>query len=67
MIESLAINLIGEPSKRDTRKHELRYGSHGSLKIDLKRGRFSDFENDVHGDALDLIKRFRNYSTSEAI
>src|SRR5215831_13956566 len=61
LIEPLARKFFGEPnehlSRTPSRPNELRFGSNGSLKIDLKRGTWFDFEDKAGGGVLDLIKR----------
>lgn len=57
-IPDLAIALLGEPTLKKT--HEWRYGSKGSLTINISgdyQGRFYDFEQGSHGSALDLVTR----------
>jgi hypothetical protein len=49
--------LLGEPNKELSSKKELRYGSRGSLSIDLEKGTWFDHEQDVGGGTLDLITR----------
>jgi 5S rRNA maturation endonuclease (ribonuclease M5) len=58
IIEPVARILLGEPNKRLSKKPgELRFGSHGSLAVDLKAGRFYDHEAKEGGGLLDLIER----------
>jgi len=55
LIEPVARILLGEPNLTLSSKHELRYGSRGSLAIDLKKGVWRDHERGVGGGVLDLI------------
>lgn len=57
IIESVARELLGEPNKSLSSKSEWRYGTKGSLKIDLTKATFSDFENNYGGGTLALIQR----------
>src|SRR5438552_2560446 len=56
LIEPVARALLGEPNPESTRK-ELRYGSRGSLSIDLEKGTWFDFETGKGGGVLALIER----------
>jgi AAA domain len=56
-IESIARALLGAPNKQLSKDTELRYGTHGSLKIDLGRNAWFDHEANVGGGVLDLINR----------
>ena len=61
-IETVALKLLGEPtSKRGT---EWRYGNHGSLSIDTKRGLWFSHEEGVGGGLVDLVER--HYGTTLA-
>ena len=61
-IETVALRLLGEPtSKRGT---EWRYGNHGSLSIDTKRGLWFDHESNEGGGLVDLVER--HYGTTIA-
>lgn len=49
---------------------QIRFRSKGSLAVWItgsSRGRFSDFESDQHGDALDLVRHIRGGSMAEAM
>ena len=50
----VALQLLGEP--RTKRSHEWRYGTHGSLVVNVDAGTWWDFENDKGGGLIDLIK-----------
>ncbi len=56
-IGDVARHLYGEPNKRLSSSNELRFGSNGSLAIDLKNGRWYDHEAECGGGVVDLIKR----------
>jgi hypothetical protein len=57
LIGEIARALLGRPNTAPSYETELRYGSHGSLRIDLKKGVWFDFEAGEGGGALDLISR----------
>jgi len=56
LMKSVALRLLGEPNRKLSKAREWRYGAHGSLRVDLVRGRFDDFEYGVSGGVLDLIE-----------
>ena len=50
--------LLGAPNQSLSKQgKEWRYGTHGSLAIDLHKGTYFDFEIDKGSGVLDLIKR----------
>ncbi|WP_066451880.1 toprim domain-containing protein [Halomonas chromatireducens] len=53
----VARELLGEPNKELSRKDELRFGTHGSLAIDLDAGTWYSHEEQRGGGVLDLISR----------
>ena len=57
LIEPVARFLLGEPNKALSSAHELRYGSRGSLSVDLRKGTWHDHELGAGGGLLDLITR----------
>ena len=57
LLPAIAERFLGEPTSR--RGTELRFGTHGSLSLDLGKGTWFDHENEVGGGAIDLIKRER--------
>lgn len=54
-IEQAASILLGDPSQ--TKPNEWRYGTHGSLAIDIEAGTWYDHERQEGGGVLDLIQR----------
>ena len=56
-IASIAADLLGEPNRQLSTDADLRYGSNGSLHIDVAAGRFYDHEARQGGGVLDLIAR----------
>lgn len=63
-VQSVALELLGDPT--ESTKTELRYGSRGSLSIDLEKGTFFDHEQGHGGGVLDLIVRERGGTRQEA-
>ena len=57
LMEAVARHFFGEPNERLSKKGELRFGSHGSLSIDLEKAAWFDHEANQGGGPLDLIKR----------
>ena len=66
-MEPVARHLLGDPNTRLSTAAELRYGTNGSLSIDLNSGTFYDHEAGVGGGVLDLIKREAGYDGAAAI
>lgn len=56
-MRDVALELLGEPNKRMSSKDELRWGSNGSMSVDLKKGTFFDHQAKAGGGVLDLIAR----------
>ena len=52
----VARELLGEPNPRLSSKTELRFGSHGSMAIDLIKGTWFDHEAGEGGGTLDLLR-----------
>ena len=57
-IKDIALELLGEPNKRLSSNNELRFGSFGSMSIDLDKNTFFDHEANEGGGVVDLLKRF---------
>ncbi len=55
-LPALARILLGEPNANRSTKTSLRYGSKGSLSIDLTKGVWNNFETDESGNCFELIK-----------
>jgi len=62
----IARKLLGDPNPNLTTPDEWRYGSRGSLSIDLHRGIWHDHEQNTGGGMLDLICRERGGNRAEA-
>jgi putative DNA primase/helicase len=57
IIEPVARRLLGEPNRRASTKTVLRFGTHGSMSVDLAKGVWTDHEIGQGGGVLDLIER----------
>jgi hypothetical protein len=66
LIEPLARHFLGEPNKRLSGKNELRFGKHGSLSIDLKKGTWYDHETQAGGGAIDPVRVQKSLEAGEA-
>jgi hypothetical protein len=55
LMEPVAIRLLGEPSQKHG--NEWRYGTRGSLSVDIGKGRWFDHEANKGGGVFDLIRR----------
>jgi hypothetical protein len=67
LMHAVAAALLGEPNKHHLKPGELRYGSHGSLSIDLRKGTYFDHEAGKGGGVLDLVRRVKGFDNGEAI
>jgi 5S rRNA maturation endonuclease (ribonuclease M5) len=56
LMADVASKLLGEPNHKLSSKTELRYGTHGSLSVDLTKGTYYDHEAGHGGGVLDLIE-----------
>jgi hypothetical protein len=56
-MEQVARVLLGEPNGKLSNKEELRFGTHGSVSVQLEKGLWYDFEKNCGGGVLDLIER----------
>ena len=69
-IEAVARHLYGEPNPQLSHGAELRFGSRGSLRVTTAgahRGTWHDFESEVGGGVLDLIRHALGLSNGAAI
>jgi hypothetical protein len=53
----IATALLREPNKALSSKRELRFGTHGSMSVDLTKGLYFDHENSEGGSLFQLIRR----------
>jgi putative DNA primase/helicase len=66
----VAVLLLGPPNRRLSTRRELRFGNKGSLAVVIagpKTGAWFDHESGTGGDLIDLIRRKRGGSLSDAI
>ena len=64
-IEDVAHALFGEPNPVLSTRAQLRFGTHGSLAIEIageKRGEWYDHENKIGGGVLDLVRKHTGLS-----
>jgi hypothetical protein len=61
-MERVALALLGEPNRRLSKAKELRFGTNGSLSVDLEKGRWFSHEAQQGGGVLALIEHV-NQST----
>lgn len=69
-IGDLARDLLGEPNRALSGAQQLRFGTHGSVAVEIggdNTGRWYDHEQDVGGDGLELIKHQRHVVNGEAL
>jgi putative DNA primase/helicase len=64
-IGPVARELLGDPTEESP--DELRFGTRGSMCIDLKKGTFFDHEADEGGGVIDLVMTRRNIDKDDAI
>ena len=57
IIGPLAKHFFGEPNRAFSSDSEWRYGTKGSLSIDVTAGRWFDHEANEGGGVLDLVER----------
>jgi hypothetical protein len=55
-MEAIARTLLGEANPRLSSDHELRFGTRGSMSVDLAKGTWFDHERGFGGGMFDLIK-----------
>jgi putative DNA primase/helicase len=61
----VAIELLGEPSEKTV--HEYRFGTRGSLSVDLDKGVWHDHEANVGGGVIDLVMAQKRTGKAGAI
>lgn len=65
LMEPVAKELLGEPNRKFSSATELRYGSRGSISVDLSKGTWYDFETAEGGGVAALIARQTRTEPSE--
>jgi hypothetical protein len=66
-IGAIARILLGEPNAGMSSKHELRFGTRGSVSVDLRKGVWFDHERGIGGGDLDLIEDVTGLKGKERI
>jgi putative DNA primase/helicase len=66
-MEQVARLLLGKPNADQSKPGNLRFGSRGSLSVDLKQGVWHDHESGQGGGVLDLIERTLGLSGRAAV
>jgi putative DNA primase/helicase len=62
-LNDVARHFFGTPNRALSKGSEMRYGSRGSLSVDIKKGVWRDFETGEGGGVLDLVMREMKFST----
>jgi hypothetical protein len=66
-MHAVAAALLGKPNPHLSKGSELRFGTNGSMSVDLKKGTFFSHEDNQGGGTLDLIKREKGLEGAEAL
>lgn len=66
MVE-VAQMLLGTPNKHMSGKDELRFGTNGSVSVDVAKGTYYDFSEEKGGGVLDLIARQTGHQGKAAV
>jgi hypothetical protein len=66
-MKAVALALLGEPNRRLSKGANLRFGSNGSLSVNLEKGAFYSHEEKKGGGVLDLIKAMKGLDAPAAI
>jgi putative DNA primase/helicase len=68
LMSQVATLLLGEPNMKISKfPHDVRFGTNGSLAIDLEQGIFYDHEAKIGGGVVDLVMRKTDRSYNEAV
>jgi hypothetical protein len=62
LIGPIARHFFGPPNPRLSTATELRFGTHGSLAVDLIKGVWFDHENNIGGNLIDMIMRQQKFT-----
>lgn len=60
LMEAVAREILGEPNTALSSKRELRWGTRGSVSVDLEKGVWWDHEAGEGGGVLDMLARWEN-------
>ena len=66
-MRAVAVELCGAINKQLSSQKELRFGSHGSVSVDLEKGTFYDHQEANGGGVLDLIAKYTGSSGAAAV
>jgi hypothetical protein len=66
-MEAVARKCLGEPNARLSSKSELRFGTQGSMSVDLEKGVWADHEAATGGGVMDLLAREKGLKGQDAI
>ena len=66
LMEPVAREILGEPNIGLSSKRELRWGSRGSISVDLEKGVWMDHEAGEGGGVFDMLARWEGVSGSDA-
>ncbi|WP_447044273.1 toprim domain-containing protein [Vreelandella sp. H-I2] len=55
LMEPVARELLGDPNAELSKGDKLRFGTHGSMAVDIEAGRWFSHEDDTGGGVLDLL------------
>lgn len=64
--KEVALALLGGPNRKMSKPHELRFGSRGSLAVDVEKGIWQDHENGTGGGMIELVMRQKSLDKSAA-
>jgi hypothetical protein len=67
LMEPAARLLLGEANRALSSKKELRYGTHGSVAVNLQTATWYDFEANEGGGLLDLVERRTGFKHGERL
>lgn len=65
--EAILPEFYGDPNRALSSKTEVRYGSKGSMSVDLIKGVFTDHEDGSGGGVIDLLRTFKGMEQPEAL
>jgi hypothetical protein len=58
---------LGQPNRKLSSKTEVRYGTNGSLAVDLVKGVYQDHEDGTGGGVMDLLKAYKGFDKPDAV
>ena len=64
-MEQVARHYLGEPTS--VRGTEMRWGQHGSMSVDLRKGTFYSHEANVGGGVVDLVRLYEPASLNGSL